>query len=70
MLLDLSQLEQALARRWLDIHHDLCHCFLDDTFSFLLDETNYFSFPKTVSIMSLSLLQPKAHQSCFLLNSL
>lgn len=36
----------------------------------LLDQTNYFSFPKRVSITSLPSLQLKALQSCFLLNSL
>lgn len=38
-------------------------------FSPLPDKTNYYFSPKNVLIISLSSLQPKSHQSCFLLNS-
>lgn len=38
-------------------------------FSLLPDKTDYYFFLRSVLIMSLSSLQPKSHQSCFLLNS-
>lgn len=38
-------------------------------FSPLPDKTNYYFSPKNVLIISSSSLQPKSHQSCFLLNS-
>lgn len=55
---------------WLGICHDCCHCFLDDTFLLCLMKPIIFFFPRMCQLCHYHCGSPKAHQSCFLLNSL